>query len=146
MIQPRSLERPERIRNPRSARGATHRRIVKKSRARYAAIVRLSGVLGVLLVVLMSYVVLTSSLTGLSYAVANAKHERETLEEESMRLDDRIAALRSDDRLAALAARLGMREPQSIAVVHLPVEQHVVQSPEHMAVISSLTGFFTPTR
>ena len=36
-----------------------------------------------------------------------------------MRLDDRIAALRSDDRLAQLAARLGMREPQVLAVVRI---------------------------
>ena len=45
--------------------------------------------------------------------------QREALQEETMRLDDRIAALRSDDRLAALAARLGMRDPQRFAVVRI---------------------------
>ena len=41
--------------------------------------------------------------------MARAAAQREALQEETMRLDDQIAALRSDDRLAELAARLGMR-------------------------------------
>ncbi len=145
MIQARYIEQPARIRNPRSARTATHRRIVKKSRARYTTIVRVSLVLGFLMLVLMSYVVLTSSMTGLSYAVANAQHEREALQEESMRLDDRISALRSDDRLSAVAARLGMHEPQEVAVVRMPqARAGDPQSRDRIAVISSLAGFFMP--
>jgi hypothetical protein len=142
VIQPRYLEQPARARNPRSARAATQRRIVKKSRARYTTIVQVSLVVGALMTILMAYVVLTSSMTGLSYAVANAKHEREALQEESMRLDDRIAALRSDDRLSALAARLNMHEPQRYAVVHVPAPQ--VADDRHLAVISSLAGFLMP--
>ena len=114
MVAPRLVERPPRLRNPRTVRAATQRRIVRKSRARYTGVGRVfTGLIGVL-VLLMGYVVLTSSLTGLSYAVATARADREALQEETMRLDDRIAALRSDDRLAAIAARLGMREPQTL--------------------------------
>ena len=144
MIQPRYFEPQPRVRNPRSARAATHRRIVKKSRARYTTIVQVAIVLGAFMTILMAYVVLTSSMTGLSYAVANAKHEREALQEETIRLDDRIATLRSDDRLAALAAKLNMHEPQQYAVVKLPAPSRVANDDRHLAVISSLAGFLVP--
>jgi hypothetical protein len=143
MVQPRQLERRHRIPNPRTARNATHRRIDKKSRARYAALFQVTGGLTIVLAFLMGYVVLTSNLTGLSYAVANAKHERAELQAESARLDDRIAALRSDDRLAVLAARLGMREPQHFALVALPPAQGPSQA-RHIAAFSSLAGLFVP--
>ena len=144
MIQPRYFEeRPKpRIKNPRAARSATQNRIVKKSRQRYTTIVQLTLVLGVSLAVLMGYVVLTSSLTGLSYAVANAREQRDALAAESMRLDDKIAALRSDDRLAALAAKMGMHEPQRFALVRLPVP--AVHDDKHVALLQSLAGFFEP--
>ena len=141
MVQPKQLERAARIRNPRTARAATHRRIDKKSRARYASLLRVCGVLSIVLAFLMGYVVLTSNLTGLSYAVANAKHERTELQAETMRLDDKIAALRSDDRLAMLAAKLGMTEPQRFAVVRVPAPAAAQQ---HLAAFPSLAGLFVP--
>lgn len=144
MVQPRQLERKQhRIPNPRTARAATHRRIDKKSKARYQNLLRISGVLAIVLAFLMGYVVLTSSLTGLSYAVANAKHERAELQAETMRLDDRIATLRSDDRLAAMAARLGMSEPQHFALVQLSPPQTPSQE-RHLAAFSSLAGMLIP--
>jgi hypothetical protein len=91
----------------------------------------------------MTYVVLTSNLTGLSYAVAKASAKREALQEETIRLDDRIAALRSDDRLSALAARMGMREPQSFAVVRIE-PPHAARVRPRFAALSSLAGFFAP--
>jgi cell division protein FtsL len=132
-----------RITNPRTIRAATQRRIVRKSRARYTGVVRVFATLMAVLVLLMGYVVLTSSLTGVSYAVAKARAQREALQEETMRLDDRIAALRSDDRLSALAARLGMREPQQLAVVRIQAP-HVASVRPRLAVFSSLAGFFVP--
>ena len=60
-----------------------------------------------------------------------------------MRLDDRIAALRSDDRLAALAAKLGMREPQQLAVVTTRAVARRTRKPA-FPVLSSLAGFFAP--
>jgi hypothetical protein len=143
LVQPRQLERKHRIPNPRAARAATHRRIDKKSKARYQNVLRISGVLTIVLAFLMGYVVLTSSLTGLSYAVANAKHERAEMQAETMRLDDRIAALRSDDRLAALATRLGMTDPQHFALVELPPAAQPSQE-RHLAAFSSLAGMFMP--
>ncbi len=143
MVQPRQLERKHRIVNPRTARAATHTRIDRKSKARYRNLLRISGVLTIVLAFLMGYVVLTSSLTGLSYAVATAKHERAELQGETMRLDDRIAALRSDDRLAALAARLGMTDPQHFALVDLPAAVEPAQG-RNLAAFSSLAGMFMP--
>ena len=64
---------------------------VTRPRARYATLVRMLAVLFCVLAFLMGYVVLTSSRTGLSYAVARAAAQREALQEETMRLDDRIA-------------------------------------------------------
>ncbi len=142
MVERRAFERA-RIANPRTVRAATQRRIVRKSRARYTGVARASIALGGIMLLLMSYVVLTSSLTGLSYAVAKARVQREALQEATIRLDDRIAALRSDDRLAALAARLGMREPQHIAVVRIAAPQ-VARAQSRFPVLSSLAGFFAP--
>ena len=109
MIASRSFERSSHVANPRTVRNATARRKIRASRARYTTLVRVFAVLLCVLAFVMGYVVLTSSLTGLSYAVARASSQREALQEETIRLDDQIAALRSDDRLAVLAARLGMR-------------------------------------
>jgi hypothetical protein len=143
MVQPRFLARPSRIGNPRAARAATQRRIVRKSRARYSGVFRVSSALMCVLVLLMGYVVLTSSLTGLSYAVAKARADREALQEETIRLDDRIAALRSDDRLAQLAARLGMREPEHLTVVRIDPPR-VTRARPRFPMLSSLAGFFVP--
>lgn len=91
----------------------------------------------------MGYVVLTSSLTGRSYALAKAAAKREALLEETLRLDDRIAALRSDDRLSQLAARLGMHDPQQFAVVRVEVPRVAGVKPRFQ-VLSSLAGFLAP--
>lgn len=140
MIHPRQSVASVRLRNPRTARAATHRRIVHKSRARYANLGRLGLGIAILLAVFMGYVVATSSLTGTSYALSRAHDRREALLEETVRLDDRIAALSSDDRLSAIAARLGMQEPQRIAVVKLSVPRAPDRT--HVALLSSLAGYF----
>jgi hypothetical protein len=143
VIQPRHFDPSIRLKNPRVARAATERRLVRKSRERYASIVRVSFAIGGLLVLFMGYVVLTSSLTGMSYAVAKAHQQREALLEETLRLDDRIAALQSDERLSAMAGRLGMKDPQRIALVRLSRPQTAADRPR-VAVLSSLAGFFMP--
>lgn len=128
---------------PRVVRAATQRRVARKARARYTGVTRAFGVLTLILALLMGYVVLTASLTGLSYAVARAKATREALQEETMRLDDRIAALRSDDRLSQLALRLGMAEPQRFAVIRIETPR-VAKAHNRFPVLSSLAGFFVP--
>ena len=82
----------------------------------------------------MGYVMLTSSMTSLSYAVAKAHHERDLLLQDTARLDDKIAAARSDDRLAAMARKLGMKDPQTFALVRLAP----VQAPSHWWLAISL--------
>jgi hypothetical protein len=119
MAQPSYIEERPRIRNPRSARTATQSRIVKNARARYGALFRIAAGLGIALVTLMTYIALLSNTAGLSYAVERAHRERDALQEQTARLDDRIAQATSEERLAAIAAELHMSDPQSFAVVRL---------------------------
>jgi hypothetical protein len=139
MIQPQYLDQQPRIANPRSARNASRTRKVRNKRARYTSLTRLGAVLVIALVLLMAYVMLTSNMTSLTYAVAKAHHDREALQEETARLDDRLIAMRSDERLAKVAAKLGMHEPAQFAVVK-------VESPRlahhGFPVFASLAGWF----
>jgi len=134
-------ERP-RIRNPRTARAAADMRISRNARARYTSFVRVCIALGVVLVALMGYVNLTSNVTSLTYSLENAKRDRDALEEQTARLDERLAQLRSEDRLAAVAAKLGMREPQQpqqFAVVTL-MPPLAVKAPS--PILASLVSWF----
>src|SRR6185437_5754598 len=92
-------QRP-RIRNVRTARRATDARLRHHTRVRYSGIVRFSFVIAGASTLLLAYVMMTSNLTGLTYAVARAKEQRADLQQSAARLDDRIAALESQDRLA----------------------------------------------
>jgi len=143
VVAPRAFERSSRVGTARRVRAATQRRLVRKSRARYAGVTRIFAALICVLFLLMSYVLLMSSLTGLSYAVSKARAQREALQEETMRLDDRIAALRSEDRLSELAARLGMREPEQFAIVRIESARAARVAPR-FPLLSSLAGFFAP--
>lgn len=131
-------ERP-RLRNVRTARTATDTRVRHNVRSRYSAIVRFSCVLAGASGLLLAYVMLTSNLTGITYAVTRADAQRTALQEQTGRLDDRLAALESQDRLATLAARLGMREPQQFALVHLPSAP--AASDARLAVLTSFAKF-----
>lgn len=143
LAQPAYAPKPKpRIPNPRTARNATQKRIVKTNRARYAALMRVGAVLTLVLTGLMAYVMLTSNVTSLTYAVAKAHHQRDTLLQQTARLDDRIATESSDERLAAMARKLQMSDPQLFAVVHLPAKQTATS---HLAVIDSIASWFTPT-
>lgn len=141
MIQPRFLETPQkpRIANPRSARNASQTRKVRNHRARYTSLARVGAVLAVALVLLMGYVMLTSNMTSLTYAVAKAHHDREQLTEETARLDDRLIAMRSEERLAKVAAKLGMHEPAQFAVVKLSTP---TLARHGFPVFASLAGWF----
>ncbi|MGB6985602.1 MAG: hypothetical protein WBD74_06440 [Candidatus Aquilonibacter sp.] len=110
---------PQRIRNPRSARTATQTRIVKTTRARYSNIVRVTIGLCIALVGLMSYVMLLSNATSLTYQLDKAHRSRDALQEQTARLDDRIAQASSEERLAAIAAKLQMHDAQTFAVVRI---------------------------
>jgi len=81
---------------------------------------RMTLMVVVVLAPIMGYVLLMSNLTALNYALAQANAQKLDLQEETMRLDDRIAALESRDRLAAVAAKLKMHDPPIYAVVDVP--------------------------
>lgn len=136
MVNARQIQPRPRIENPRVARGATETRVRHHSRARYTTIVRFSLVLGVAVALLIGYVMLTANLTGMTYAVSQAQEQRTALQEQTARLDDRLMQLESQDRLAGIAARLGMHEPQTFAVVRLPAAQP--QSTSRLAFLARL--------
>ncbi len=141
LAQPAYAPQPKpRIPNPRTARNATQKRIVKSSRARYGALTRVGAVLTLVLTGLMAYVMLTSNVTSLTYAVAKAHHQRDILQQQSARLDDQIASARSDERLAVMARKLQMSDPQLFAIVRLAPEQLATS---HLAVIDSIASWFS---
>ncbi len=119
---------PQRIKNPRSARTATQTRIVKNTRARYSAIVRVSVGLCIALIGFMSYVMLLSNATSLTYQLDKAHRSRDALQEQTARLDDRIAQASSEERLAAIAAKLQMRDSQTFAIVRIAPPVTVAKS------------------
>jgi hypothetical protein len=87
----------------------------------YAVLARIAGVVALALVPVMIYVLLMGNLTALNYRLAQATQTAAALQDETVRLDDRIAQLDSRDRLAVLAVRLHMHDPQQMyAVVELP--------------------------
>jgi hypothetical protein len=139
MAQPKYVEARPRISNPRRAQSATKSRIVKSNRARYTGLLRVGAVIGITLVALMAYVMLTSNVTSMTYALAKAQHKRTLLQEQTARLDERLAIMRSDDRLAAIAAKIGMNAPQLFVVVQLAPPQTVARQ---YPVLDSIAGVF----
>ena len=143
MIAQRLLETQPRIRNVRTARAATHTRRKKTTQQRYHHLGRFVFCLTAVVVLLVGYVMLMSNLTSLNYAVARAEKERVALQDQTARLDDRIAALRSQERLAAIGAKLGMHDAQGYAIVALPQPDKPVV-PSRLAVLSTLGGWLGP--
>lgn len=141
LAQPKYPHAPPRIANPRTARNATQTRMVKNSRARYRSLLQVGAVLGLVLVGLMAYVMLTSNMTSLTYSVAKAHRQQVRLVAETARLDDQIAAMRSDERLAAIANKLNMHDAQLFAVVQLPPQREATRS---FPVFDSIAGWFAP--
>lgn len=135
---PRTQSTP-RPSNARAAKHATTRRIARKARARYSGLLSFCAVLALGLAFVMLYVMGTAHLTSLNYAVARQQRERATLQAETARLDDQLAALRSDDRLARVAAKLHMSDPQQFALVSLPPPvRH--EDASHLAFLSGLAS------
>ncbi len=122
MVAPRLIEKP-RVRNVRTARVAAVQRRNRPANMRCAALQRFFILFTVILAFLIGYVMLISDLTGLDYAVARAEAQRVALQDETARLDDRIALLRSQERLAAIAAEFGMKDAQQFAIVTVPPSQ-----------------------
>ncbi|MBV8245781.1 MAG: hypothetical protein JOZ38_07660 [Candidatus Eremiobacteraeota bacterium] len=120
MVAPRHLQAKPRLQNARRARLRTEARRGHNARRRYVHIRRFVAALAAVVFLLMSYVWLYSNLTSMNYAIERADRERSALQDQTARLDDRIAELRSHERLAAIASSLHMRDAQQYAIVALP--------------------------
>ena len=109
---------PERVRV--RARDAARRRGRRTRLQGYAMLARIATIFAVVLVPVMIYVLLMGNLTALNYSLAHATQQKIDLQEETMRLDDRIAQLQSRERLADLAAKMHFHDPHVYAVIDLP--------------------------
>jgi cell division protein FtsL len=124
-----ALATAPRIRNSRTARAATQRRIVAQQRNRYSAMRTAMLVVVGVMVVLFAEVVLTADITANAYSLDRAHAQRAALQMETERLDDQIAGLTSDDRLSAVAAKLGMVQPQRFIRISLRTPDRVRARP-----------------
>jgi cell division protein FtsL len=118
VIAPREI--PKQPRKVAIAREASRRRARRSRLQGYTVLGRILAVLAAGFVFTLSYVMLMANLTGLNYALGRETATRVGLQDETMRLDDQIAHLRSRERLADVAAKLGMHDPQTYAVIELP--------------------------
>src|SRR5947209_1404093 len=105
----------------RTAKHATAQRVSRKQRERYRTLLQFSAGLVFAVIGFMLYLDLNANLTRLNYAYVKAERERASLQGQTARLDEQLAALRSDDRLAAIAAQLHMQDGQQFAIVAMPV-------------------------
>jgi flagellar basal body-associated protein FliL len=142
VIAPQLQPQPSPDRNNRGrtlirARDAARRRTQRARLRGYAMLARIVLGVTVLLVPIMGYVLMMGNLTAMNYALAQANEQKTELQEETMRLDDRIAALQSRDRLADVALKLHMHDPHVYAVVDLP-RPVVTPAPDGIAFLGSL--------
>jgi cytochrome c-type biogenesis protein CcmH/NrfG len=114
---PQSRPQPRVYQN---ARDAARKRGRRTRMQGYSMLARIATVVAIVLVPIMIYVLLMGNLTALNYSLAHATQQKIELQEETMRLDDRIAQLQSRERLADLATRLHFHDPQVYAVVDVP--------------------------
>jgi cell division protein FtsL len=103
-----------------NAREAARKRGRRTKMQGYSMLARIATIFAVVLVPVMIYVLLMGNLTALNYSLAHATQQKIDLQEETMRLDDRIAQLQSRERLAALANKLHFHDPHVYAVVEVP--------------------------
>jgi hypothetical protein len=120
----------------RSARNASAVRRARNRRLRYRAIGRVVTWLGALTALVLVYLALVANITRLHYEIGRAERYHTRLVQQSARNEDEIAQLVARERLEQIAARLGMREPQTFAMVLLP-EPHrrAVQPPRGVAAL-----------
>ena len=117
MIQPKIVETQDTPRKRMPKHGRRRRRNTRF--AQYGSCARIVAALSAVLAPVMVYVMLTSNLTSMNYALAAAETQRTQMQQDLQRLDDRIAHLESRERLAQVAAKLGMRDPNRYEVVTL---------------------------
>ena len=131
---PRTHARPAR---------STRRRATRAKRRAYVSLGRIAVAISLVIVPLMVYVMLTSNLTGMHYAVSRVEAQRAALTDETQRLDDKIARLESRERLSAIAARLHMHDAREYAVVALPGPAGAKPKPKGVAFLGSMGDWFS---
>ncbi len=142
MIAQRQLQEAKpRISQVRTNKNSSERRRKTTMRLRYAHLTRFLSILAIVLVVMMSYLALMANLTGINYAVARAARERAVLQDQTLRLDDRLSQLRSPERLAQVAERLGMHDPTTYAIVRLPSAPVRDGAVPRLAFLSTVAGW-----
>jgi cell division protein FtsL len=102
------------------ARHAARRRAQRTRLLGHVRLARIALFTAVVLVPIMVYVMLMGNLTAMNYRLATDADKKLALQQETQRLDERIANLQSRDRLANIAAQLHMHDPQIYAVVDVP--------------------------
>ena len=137
MIAARQIAQRQAPMRDRMRKGPRVKTVVRR---RYAMFARVALFLSVPFVLVMAYVALTANLTSLGYKSARAGAERDALQAQIARLDERVSQLQSPERLAALAARLGMHDPHSYAVVRLPQEPQP-NGARRVAILSTVTDW-----
>ena len=103
-----------------TARDAARRRGRRTKMQGYTKLGRIAMLFAVALAPVLVYVLLMGNLTALNYSLAHATQRKIDLQEETTRLDDRIARLQSRERLAELAIKLHLHDPHTYAVVDVP--------------------------
>jgi hypothetical protein len=103
-----------------TARDAARRRGRRTKMQGYTKLGRIATLFAVALAPVLVYVLLMGNLTALNYSLAHATQKKIDLQEETTRLDDRIARLQSRERLAELAIKLHLHDPHVYAVVDVP--------------------------
>jgi len=143
MIAPQAIPSPQPApRQTERIRTATRRRTRRSRRRNTVAFARIAAIVGVMVLPVMLYVMATANLTGLSDSLARATHERSKLQDETLRLDDRIADLESRDRLATVAAQLHMHDPRAFVVVNLPAPVVPAPVPHGIAFLGAASSWF----
>jgi hypothetical protein len=120
VIAPKAMAAAQPPRVQVRARDAARRRGRRTRMHGYTMLARIAAAFAVVLVPVMIYVLLMGNLTALNYSLAHATEQKLALQEETMRLDDRITHLQSRERLADLAARLHFHDPHMYAVIDVP--------------------------
>jgi len=121
------------------ARDAARRRVRRTRLRGYALPARIAVAVAMMLVPVMIYALLMGNLTALNYSLAAETQYKLELQEETQRLDDRIAHLESRERLSDIAARLHMHDPSIYAVVDLPGPP-AAPAPTGIAFLGALFG------
>ncbi|MBV9102056.1 MAG: hypothetical protein JO060_00605 [Candidatus Eremiobacteraeota bacterium] len=123
----------------RTARNASAARRLRVRRQRYRSIGLWVRGLGLATAVVLLYLGLLANITRLNYEVSHAKQARARIALGILRNADVIARLESRENLEAMAARLGMREPETFVAIALPPPRRSAKAADGVAFLGGVT-------